>query len=162
VTLGPPFLDFAKGSVTIPASRGRSYEGAEFAWQAQGGSTLNDLPASGENFWSLLLDPALETAFFLASSEEHNLAISYHWPRRDFPWLGVWIENRGRATPPWNGGTVALGLEFAASPVPGPRREMIERGSLWGVPGYRWIGAGATLATEYTARIGPIDIREGE
>ena len=42
-------------------------------------------------------------------------------------------------------------MEFGASPMPETRRAMIERGSLFGVPGYRWIPARKTVQVEYRA-----------
>ena len=41
----------------------------------------------------------------------------------------------------WNGETLAMGMEFGASPMPETRREMVERGGLFGAPGFRWIPA---------------------
>ena len=70
-----------------------------------------------------------------------RLAFGYVWRRSDFPWLGIWEENHSRAIPPWNGRTLTRGMEFGASPIPETRRKMIERGRLFGVPGYRWIPA---------------------
>jgi hypothetical protein len=40
-------------------------------------------------------------------------------------------------------------MEFGVSPMPETRRQMIERGSLFGVPGYRWIPARQTVRVEY-------------
>jgi hypothetical protein len=42
-------------------------------------------------------------------------------------------------------------MEFGVSPVPESRRAMIERGSMFGVPAYRWIPARKTLSVEYWA-----------
>lgn len=39
------------------------------------------------------------------------------------------------------------------SPFPETRRQMIERGSLFGVPGYRWIPARQTVRVEYRALV---------
>jgi hypothetical protein len=44
-------------------------------------------------------------------------------------------------------------MEFGASPFPETRRQMVERGRLFDVPGYRWIGAKQTLRAEYYAAI---------
>jgi len=40
-------------------------------------------------------------------------------------------------------------MEFGASPFPETRRQMIDRGRLFGVPTYRWIPARATVSVEY-------------
>jgi hypothetical protein len=42
-------------------------------------------------------------------------------------------------------------MEFGVSPIPESRREMTERGRLFGVPVYRWLPARATLDVEYYA-----------
>jgi hypothetical protein len=71
--------------------------------------------------------------------------------------LGIWEENHSRTAPPWNGQTVTCGMEFGVSPMPETRRQMIERGSLFGVPGYRWIPARKTVKAEYRAFITTAD-----
>jgi hypothetical protein len=45
------------------------------------------------------------------------------------------------------------GMEFGVSPIPETRREMINRGSLFGVPAFAWIPAKATVSVSYEARI---------
>jgi hypothetical protein len=76
------------------------------------------------------------------------------WKRADFPWLGIWEENRARQGAPWNGVTLTRGMEFGVSPQAETRRAMIDRGSLWGVPAYRWLPARRTLRASYEAFIG--------
>jgi hypothetical protein len=78
-----------------------------------------------------------------------RLAFSYVWRRDDFPWTGIWEENRSRTSPPWNGETLTRGLEFGVSPVPESRREMVTRGRMFGVPAFRWLPARARLTVEY-------------
>jgi hypothetical protein len=77
----------------------------------------------------------------------------YVWNRADFPWLGIWDENHSRKQPPWNGVTMTRGMEFGASPFPEPRRKMIDRNGLFGVPGYRWIPARTKVRVAYYAFI---------
>jgi hypothetical protein len=48
-------------------------------------------------------------------------------------------------------------MEFGASPMPESRRAMIERGGLFGVPGYRWIEARRKASVEYYAFLMPGD-----
>ena len=74
-----------------------------------------------------------EWAFFTAFSPDARLALGYVWRRADFPWLGIWEENRSRPQPPWNGSALTRGMEFGVSPFPESRREMIERGRLFDV-----------------------------
>jgi hypothetical protein len=124
VTLGPPFLE---PGVT------------EFRWPWSSSTTLDD------SYSAYLMQ---DDPYFIAWSPTRQLAIGYRWQRADFPWMGVWKENRGRTRPPWNGRTVTQGMEFGVSPFPETRRAMIERGS------YRWIGARQKLTVEYSAFIG--------
>jgi hypothetical protein len=42
-------------------------------------------------------------------------------------------------------------MEFGASPMPETRRQMIERGGMFGVPGYRWIPAKSKVRVDYAA-----------
>jgi hypothetical protein len=63
--------------------------------------------------------------------------------------MGIWEENQNRTHAPWNGETITRGMEFGVSPVPETRRAMIERGKLFGVPGYRWVPAKSSIDAEY-------------
>ncbi len=174
VTLGPPFLE--KGATQFRANArkskviendftgGKGYMqiGAEFNWPnvplAAGGHedmrVYTDRPVSGA-FSTHLMDPTSDTAYFTAWSPAYKLGIAYVWPRADFPWLGIWEENSSRSSTPWNGKTLTRGMEFGASPFPETRRAMINRGSLFGVPGYRWIPARQRVTVNYSAMVGP-------
>jgi hypothetical protein len=100
-----------------------------------------------------LIDPARENAFFVAWSPVSRVAVGYVWRRTDFPWLGIWEENYSRTSPPWSGRTLTRGMEFGASPVAETRRQMIERGSLFGQPAFRWIPARTRVEVHYRAAI---------
>jgi hypothetical protein len=169
VTLGPPFLENGITQFRVSATRSKVYEqqfgagdylkaGAEFDWPmaplANGGTAdlrvWNGNPVSGA-FTAHLMDPRREEAFFVAYAPGVRLAFGYIWRQQDFPWLGIWEENRSRTGPPWNGVTLARGMEFGASPMPESRRQMIARGSLFGVPVYRWLPAKSSLDAEYWA-----------
>lgn len=170
VTLGPPFLEKGATQFHIPAIRSKVFEGdfagdkgmlqpgAEFVWPhaprknagAQDLSVLTGAAASG-SFTTHLMDPRRQQAFFLAFSPSLRLVFGYVWRRADFPWLGMWEENYSRTNPPWNGNTLAVGMEFGVSPMPEPRRSMIERGALFGAPTYRWLPARTRLAADYCA-----------
>ena len=170
VTLGPPFLE--KGSTQFRASAtlsrtiewdftgGRGYMqlGVDFDWpyvpRLDGGASdlrvFTDAPVSGA-FSTHLMDPKRAQAYFLAFCPRSRMLCGYVWKQPDFPWLGIWEENYSRTMPPWNGETLTRGMEFGASPMPESRRQMIDRGSLFGFPGYRWIGARHSAAVEYCA-----------
>src|SRR3974377_918712 len=103
------------------------------------------------------MDPCLDKSLFYAWSPTHQLAFGYAWKQRDFPWLGIWEENYSRTQPPWNGVTLTRGLEFGASPFPETRRSMIERRSLFGVPGYKWVPARLSLTAQYRVFLVPAE-----
>ena len=92
-----------------------------------------------------------ETAFFVAFSPVFELALSYVWKASDFPWMGIWEENHSRTNTPWNGRTMTRGMEFGVSPIPETRDAMVQRGTLFGVPTFRRIASGESVAVEYYA-----------
>jgi hypothetical protein len=104
-----------------------------------------------------LMDLGREDAWFRAWNPGSKVLMGYTWNPKDFPWLGIWEENRSRTSPPWNGKTITRGMEFGVSPFPETRRQMIERGSLFGVPGYRWLPARRTVRVEYSAFVTTAD-----
>jgi Domain of unknown function (DUF4432) len=136
VTLGPPFLVPGLTEFRAPAIRSQ-----------------NVCPG----FSTHLMDPEREQAWFMAYSPQSNLLFGYIWKRADFPWLGIWEEDHGRQQPPWNGRTLTRGMEFGVSPIPESRRAMIDRGTLFGAPAYRWIAAKETLRVEYCAFLAPAE-----
>ncbi len=48
---------------------------------------------------------------------------------------------------------MTCGMEFGVSPFVQSRRQMVERGSLFNVPGYRWALALSKLQVQYCAFI---------
>ena len=172
VTLGPPFLESGRTQFRIPATLSRvgdagfndnlgPYEpDADFAWPfcpLKNGATedfrvYTKGPVSG-GFSTHLMDPAREQAFFLAWSPTTQVLFGYVWKRKDFPWLARWEEHRLRKEPPWNGNAIACGMEFGVSPFVESRRKMVERGSFFGVPAYRWVPAASAVTVEYCAFI---------
>jgi hypothetical protein len=171
VTLGPPFLQPGKTKFEASATRSRTYDGdfgnlfgrgVEFEWPLaplrEGGAydlrVYSDRDVSA-GFTTHLMDPSKEEAYFKASNS--GVTFGYAWKRADFPWLGIWEENHARGGAPWNGVSVTRGMEFGVSPQAETRRAMIDRGSLWGVPGYRWLPARKTLHANYEAFIGYTD-----
>ncbi len=176
VTLGPPFLEKGLTEFKVTATKSKTLEsdftngkcamkiGAEFNWPmvpCTDGSEddlrrFTNRPVSGA-FSTHLMDPRLEQAGFAAWSPSAKLAFGYTWKRQDFPWLGIWEENYSRTSGPWNGITLTRGLEFGVSPFPECRRAMIDRGSLFGVPTYRWLPARQKLSVSYRLYLVPAD-----
>jgi hypothetical protein len=169
VTLGPPFLDPGKTRFGLTAIRSKTYEadfgdlypsGAEFKWphapSRKGGSIdLSVYPTVTQSagFTTHLMDPQKERASFTGYSPTSGILFGYRWHREDFPWCGIWEENHSRMQAPWNGQTVTRGFEFGVSPMPETRRQMIDRGSLFGVRAFRWIPAKTRVTVRYEARI---------
>jgi len=171
VTLGPPFLERGKTRFAVTGTRSRTYEGAfgdlfdpgtTFDWPyapLKGGDGVYDLRVFtsrevSAGYTAHLMDPAAEEASFEAWSADGSVVFGYRWKRADFPWLGIWEENCARQSPPWNGVAITRGMEFGVSPQPESRRAMIDRGSLFGVPAYRWVPAKSTVSVSYEAFIG--------
>ena len=149
VTLGPPFLERGATQFRAPGTRSRTIAGVDFDWPRD--LQVYTSAESSSGFSTHLMDPHRERAFFFAWSPKSRVVFGYVWARSDFPWLGVWDENHSRKQPPWNGVTMTRGMEFGASPFPEPRRKMIERNGLFGVPGYRWIPARTKVHVDYYA-----------
>jgi hypothetical protein len=169
VTLGTPFLDPGKTRFHLTASRSRTYEaefgdlypfGVDFKWplapSRRGGTidlSVHPTLAESAGFTTHLMDSSKELASFAAYSPTPGVLFGYRWRREDFPWCGIWEENRSRKQAPWNGQTVTRGFEFGVSPMPETRRQMIDRGSLFGVKSFRWIPAKTQVTVRYEARI---------
>jgi hypothetical protein len=172
VSLGSPFIEGGVTQFRLPATRSKVIEtdfsdgkgfqvtGAEFDWPhcpRRGGGTIdlrtypNDPVSAG--YTAHLMDPSREQAFFAAYHPPSGVLFGYLWRRADFPWLGRWEENRCRGHAPWNGEAITCGMEFGVSPMPETRRAMIDRGSLFGERGYRWIPARTAVSVEYCAFI---------
>lgn len=169
ITLGPPFLEHGRTEFRTSATRSKVFDGrfgpadylasgAEFEWphapRAAGGTTdLRRFPGATPSsaYTAHLMDPAREHGYFVAFAPASQLAFGYVWRRRDFPWMGIWEENRSRPGRPWSGCTVTRGMEFGVSPFPESRRDMVERGPLFGRPTFRWLGGRARVSVEYWA-----------
>ena len=167
VTLGRPFLRHGATQFRCAATRSQVFEStfgpadflqpaAEFDWpfapHADGCAVdlrvYSDASCSSA-YTAHLMDPTKDDAFFVAYAPEFRLAFGYVWKRRDFPWMGIWEENRSRSQAPWNSREVTRGMEFGVSPFPETRRQMINRGALFGVPTCGWIPARGRVDVEY-------------
>ncbi len=169
VTLSPPFLDpritefhtTAAGPSIVafvdPGNAPYLKLGEPFTWpnapKADGNGTINvekmnpDSPAS--SYTANTMQP---TAGWTAWSPKYKLAFSYVWKSEDFPWLGIWEENKSRPQSPWLHAAVTRGMEFGTSPFPESRREMTERVRLLDTPTYKWLPGSGTLEATYFIR----------
>ncbi|MBV9268722.1 MAG: hypothetical protein JO061_21315 [Acidobacteriaceae bacterium] len=172
VTIGPPFLEPGLTQFRVSASHSKVMDAsfndgqglfepnAEFEWPfcpLKNGAKADlrifpaDRPSGG--FTAHLMDPRAENAWFAAWSPTTRVLLAYMWKRSDFPWLARWEENHLRTQPPWNGNGLACGMEFGASPFVESRRDMVNRGTLFGTPTFRWIPAQTSVRVEYCACI---------
>jgi hypothetical protein len=169
VTLGPPFLECGSTQFRASATRSKVFEttfgaddylepASEFDWPvaprldgtAADLRMLSDRPRSSA-YTAHLMDLEQSTAYFIAFAPRFKLAFGYVWKPSDFPWLGIWEENHSRLNPPWNGQTLARGMEFGVSPMPESREAMVTRGTLFGVSCFRRVPAGGSIEVEYCA-----------
>jgi hypothetical protein len=167
VTLGPPSLELGSTEFRASATESCVIEsqvgsadylrpGARFEWPeapaATGGTVdLRLFTASSPSsaYTAHLMNGNDHRAFFVAFSPRLRLAFGCVWNTADFPWMGIWEENHSRSHSPWNSRTLTRGMEFGVSPFPESRRDMVDRGRLFGVPTYRWLPARGVLEADY-------------
>jgi hypothetical protein len=165
-TFGPPFVEPGRNFLDLSAGRGLVASGrgdaaslrpdSEVTWPkgvAPDGSptdlrAFQSRPNSG-TYCALLLDKARSSQFFTLYNTNYRFAIGYVFPAEGNPWIADWQENHSIRTLPWNGQVVARGIEFGSSPFAEGLRKSVERGSLFGAPAYRWIGARQRLGTRF-------------
>lgn len=171
VTFGPPFLENGVTRFETSATQSKAFDtpfgahdyiqpGAVFAWPyapcLDGGAvdmrTFNSSQHSSA-YTAHLMDPGSEEAWFSATHPGLGVTLAYRWKRADFPWLGIWEENRSRGQAPWNSRTLTRGMEFGVSPMPESRRQMMERGALFGERTFGWLPAMSRLEVRYSATI---------
>jgi hypothetical protein len=172
VSLSAPFVARGETQFRMPATRSKVYEAdfagefgvyqpaAEFDWpnvplKSGGTMDMRTYPKAERSggFTAHLMDPSRRQAWFLAWAPASQVLCGYVWQRSDFPWLGMWEENCSRGIAPWNGREITRGMEFGVSPMPETRRQMIERGRMFGEPCFRWIPAKSSVTVEYCAFI---------
>jgi hypothetical protein len=135
VTFGPPFLRSGESTLLASATHGitSAYEGGcllesdrQFTWpfatraSAGGPADLRQpFSVKGQGFLAgVQFDAAREEEFLLAVNWRSRLGVGYCFRRCDFPWMTLWEENCTRQNSPWNGITVARGMEFGTTPLP--------------------------------------------
>ena len=84
-----------------------------------------------------------------------GLVVAARWERRAFPWVVTWEENCGRTALPWNGETVARGIEFSSYALPTSRRDNVARGVLFDTPCFEWLDAYEQKATSFSLAVCP-------
>jgi hypothetical protein len=97
-------------------------------------------PRSGL-YHAVLLDRSRPLGYFTMHNPDFTVLVGYLFRTGDSPWVGDFQENRRMTHKPWNGQAVTRGIEFGTTPFAEGLRRSVERGSLFGAPTYRWIGA---------------------
>jgi len=173
VSFGAPFVEPDVTIFDMSATRGHTFPAVfgkpqrlkpdtAFAWPygpgVRGRVNLRTM-GRGRNgdFYANLMNPQRDTAWFSAVNPKQGLLIAYIWHRADFPWLGVWEENRARQTHPWNGRNLTRGMEFANTPFPVGLRNAVNRGTFQGQPTFRWLPARGHADFEYDLLALPVD-----
>lgn len=173
-SFGPPFLERGASYFDMPATKSKVYpkefskgerlkRGEEFDWPEAPGSNgdsvnLRAWPQgnSSSDYTVSLIDPARKWGWFTAVNTKKGLLVGYVWPRKDWPWVGNWEENKFRSGKPWLRKAIVRGMEFGTTPFPDSRRDAIQMGSLFDTPTYRWISANTRQTIAYGAFVAPI------
>jgi hypothetical protein len=175
-TFGPPFIEPGKTMFDVSATRGLVGGGrpggaslkpqSEVKWPQ--GTASNGAPADlrpfqpqpgAGTYYALLLDPARVWQFFSMYHTGYPILIGYAFPSAGNPWIADWQENKSNRNLPWSGQVIARGIEWGSSPFAEGLRRSVERGSLFGVPAYRWIGGRERLETEFVVFV--VEIPDG-
>jgi hypothetical protein len=146
-TFGPPFIEPGKSVLRTSAVKG--HRGGELPPGESVRERLMPATTPGGSYTALLMDPSRKYQFFTMSHPDYPVTIGYLFPTEAHPWAADWQENQRSQHKPWNGKVVARGIEFGSSPYAEGVRKSVERGSLFGVPAYRWIGARQKLDAEF-------------
>lgn len=180
VTFGPPFLEPDVTAFDASATKGRTFPekfgspqrlkiDKDYQWpQGPGvqkkvdhalarlkrGSGVVNLRFMGKarnsDYHANLMDLKKEHGWFSAVNPRLGLLIAYVWRRADYPWLGVWEENHSRQESPWNGKTLARGMEFANTPFPIGLRKSVDLGKFQGQRPYAWLPAKGKIEHNYS------------
>lgn len=166
-TFGPPFVAPGKTMLDLPGTKGvitpgRDAGGAlpsagDFAWpyvtKADGSQValrpFQSTPAS-TTYYPVLLDPTRAESYFTLYNTDYPLLVGYLFPTADNPWIVDWQEHNSEAGAGPDGTFIARGIEFGTSPFDEGLRASVDRGSLFDVPTYQWIGGRQRLKTTYT------------
>jgi hypothetical protein len=146
VTFGPPFLELNKTFVDAPVARtavrsGRGFtEGPWPELKTEQGQALDQRMFTGTT-GTWLLDTSKPTAWFTIYNTGYPVLLGWIFQSAQNPWVLDWQENMRAKEVPWNGRVVARAICIGDSPFATGLRNAVERGSLFGVPVFSWIGA---------------------
>ena len=108
---------------------------------------------TANDFSGFQVSPSDEYGAFVAGNTQFAFAIFYLWPRKFFPWMGVWDEQNAREANPWAKRTSVRAYEFGVSPFPLGRRDMLAIPYFLNQPTYVMLPGGGTLWVRYVLGI---------
>ncbi len=165
VSFSAPFVEPGATVFDLAGSRAHTFPGifgksqrlrpdTAFTWpDGPGARGKVDLRTMGRgrnsDFYTILMHARPAQTWFSAMHPGQGMLVAYAWRPADYPWTGVWEENRARTAPPWNGREVTRGMEFANAPFPMSLREAVTMGRFQGQPAYRWLPARGSATFEY-------------
>ncbi|MGE5489035.1 MAG: hypothetical protein ACM3ZB_14565 [bacterium] len=159
--LFPPFLEPENTVVDISGvkSKTREYSGdrprlklasfKDFDWPlapAKDGGVVDVRAQPPGESWSghttTLIDTSRRLGFVTAINTARGYVLGYLFRREEYPWVQNYMNYMPNG---WSG----RGLEFATQPFDLPRREMVDLGSMFGTPVYRWLPAKSKIASRF-------------
>ncbi|MFN3325675.1 MAG: hypothetical protein ACK5AZ_19440 [Bryobacteraceae bacterium] len=151
ITFGPPFLAPGRTYADAPVTRVLLADGTklhEGDWPEitdPQGLRVNqrrfiETPNSGR-YTAWLLDRSRPKVWFTLYNPDYPVLIGYIFPAESNPWIGDWQENQRVTAIPWNGKAIARGIDIGTTPFAEGLRRSVDRGSVLGVPTFRWIEA---------------------
>jgi hypothetical protein len=175
VTFGPPFVEPNVTVFDASATKGHTFPSKfgspqrlkidkDYQWPHGPGANGKNVnlrfmgKGRSGDFHTNLMDLKKEHAWFSAVNPRLGLMVAYVWRRADYPWLGVWEESYSRKQSPWNGKTLARGMEFANTPFPFGLRKSVDLGTFQGERTYVWLPARGKIVHNYSIlalRAGP-------
>lgn len=165
-TIGGPFLEqgvtvtdmSATRSMTrpyasqrvVPPDRYNLADSKEFTWPtaptAAGGQIdMRVAPTATQvvDHTTSLMDPSRRFVFVTALHPQRRALVGYLFRREEFPWTQIWDSYPGGKRSSYRG------LEFSTQPFDIPRRDVIQAGSMFDTPTYRWLPARSTIGSSF-------------
>jgi hypothetical protein len=170
-TFGPPFaepgktfLDASVGKGKVAGGQGSLKANSTVEWPkgtSVDGKEINlrgfQKKAHAGSYAALLHDRDRAESYFTMYHSDFPVLIGYLYPTKDSPWLGDWQENHNMTHKPWNGEVIARGMEFGTTPFAEGLKKSVDRGSLYGVAAFRWIGGKQKLTTHFTIFLAEVE-----
>lgn len=153
ITFGPPFVQPGNNYVDAPVVKAASANGEPASWPDV--RRMTSTPHSGQ-YSALLFDPSRPKCWFTMFNPDYPFLIGYIFYTSEDPWIADWQENQRVTTLPQAGKVIARGLEVGSTPFTEGIHKSVDRGELFGVKTYRWIGARQRLQQSYVAFLAEI------